>query len=293
MPIVTERGENESDFIDVRRVFVDSSDRSNGTVSDYEFMLPRGISNVIAIELTAFSLPTSITPSFLTGVNDAIDFSLTRGALTKTFTCRIPSNSYTYQNVAVPYLDYLRVLEQSLNSAFALDPDFGASAPTVAFFATAPDPEEKTQLYCYNANAVLLFGSGPNSSQAANVQLGFERIDYTFGNFGLLSPFRALLEPSQRIEIFIDEFPTLQPVAVIYNSSQLYYAQSQNEHFSRLRILDDNQPRVLSKLTIRVRVDGEPIEDVYKNEHSLSFTIMCFKHIDGPVPAWLKQFNGI
>jgi hypothetical protein len=293
MPLATERSESGSDFIDVRRVFVDSSERSRGTVSDYEIMLTRGISNVIAIELTAFSLPTSLTPSFLKGVNDTIDFSLTRGAITTIFTCRIPSNSYSYQNVAVPYLDYLRVLEQSLNSAIATDPEFGATAESPAFFATAPDPEEKTQLYCYNANAKLLFGSGPNSSTAANAQLGFDRIDYTFSNTELLSPFRTLLEPSQRIEIFLDEFPTLQPVATIYNSSPVYYAQSQNELSARLRFLEDEQPRVLTKLTVRVRVDGEPIEDAFKNEHSLSFSIFCFKHVDGHVPAWLRQFNAI
>ena len=293
MPLLADQNNNNSDFIDVRRVFVDSADRSKGTVSDYEFPLVRAISNIIAIELTAFSLPTSITPSFLKDVNDAIDFSLTRGAITKTFSCRIPSNSYSYQNVSVPYLDYLRVIEQSLNKAFASDAEFGASAPSPALFATAPHPEEKTQIYCYGADATLLFASGPNSAQSAHAQLGFERMDYPFNGTQLLSTFSALLEPSRKIEISIDEFPSLRPLAVIYNSNRLYYAQSQNELSARLRFLEDDQPRILTKLTLRIRVDGKPIENAYKNEHSLSFSIFCLTHTDGPIPDWLKQFNGI
>jgi hypothetical protein len=293
MPLQRERGDPASEFIDVRRVFVDSADRARGTVSDYEFMLPRAISNVISIELTAFALPSSMTPSFSAGVNDAIDFTLTQGAVTKFFSFRMPSNSFSYQNIACPYLDYLRILEQSLNRAFITDPDFGSAAASPAIFVTAPDPEEKTQIYCYGADAVFLFDTGPNREQSAYQQLGFARADYAFTGSALLGPFPALLEPSQQVEISLDEVPNIQPLAVVYNSSLKYYAQTQNELSARLRLIDNDPPRVLDRLTVRIRVDGKPIENAFKNEHSLSFSVFCFTHVDGPVPAWLKQFNAI
>jgi hypothetical protein len=39
-----------------------------------------------------------------------------------------------------------------------------------------------------------------------------------------------------------------------------------------------------------VRIDGEPVEDAAKNEHSLCFSLFYFVHVD-QVPRWLTQFN--
>jgi hypothetical protein len=280
-----------SEFLEVRRVYVDSADRSKGTTSDYEFKLPRAIANVVSIELTGFAIPDSLTPSFQTGVNDAVDFSVTRGTLTKFFTFRWPSNSYVYTTDTVSKAQsFYIVFEELLNRAMFSDPDFGAGA------------EQPEQIYCILSNfkthlvhsrevkVSLLFGSGPNREQAANLQLGFARIDYHSTGYELISPDPVFLDPVKTIELFIDEIPEYSPLAVIYTSNEKYY-RSKNEVSFRSRFLDESPPRILSRLTIRVRVNGRPIETGLKNEHSFSFTLYCVT--EESVPSWFTQYIAI
>lgn len=292
MPLPRERfDQDQESFVAVRRIFVDSSNRSRGTVSDYVFELPRAVINVAAMELTGFALPTSLTPTFRAGVNDWIDFRLSNGLTTKTFATQLPSNSYTYQNVAVPYLDLLRVVEKKLGFAIALDPDFGYGAALPVVFSTEPDPEQHVVVSCTNAILTLLFGTGVNVSRSAAKPLGFLAQDYTVpATVRLRAPLRALLEPFRKIEVWIDEISESYPVAVVYNTNANYYGQVLNENHARLRLLDDAPPRILSRLTMRIRVDGKPVEDAFKNEHSLSFTLFAFTHTLAS-RKWLRQFN--
>lgn len=295
MPLPRERiPEDLSEFVAVRRVFVDSAQRSKGTVSDYVFPLKRAAINVVTFELTGFAIPTSLTPTFRTGVNDVIEFTLTNGMATTTFFTRMPSYSYTYQNVAVPYLDFLRAVEQKLNFCIATDPNFGTGAPAPAVFETAPDPEEHLVLMCANATFTLRFGSGAYTNESAYKPMGFAQADYgpIAPGSSLRSPYRTLLEPLRKIEFFVDEISDTEPVAVVYNTNASYYGQVLNENHARARLLDDSPPRILSQLTMRVRVDGKPVEDAFKNEHSLSFTLQCFTHTDAQ-RLWLRQFNSI
>lgn len=272
----------------VRRLYVDSAQRSSGTVSDYTFTLPSTVINVVAMELTAFSIPTSMTPTFQVGINDAIDFTLTNGFVTTSFSAFMPSFSYTYQNVAVPYLDFLRGVEQVLNFAITSDVNFGVASAAPVVFSTTADPEEKLRLSATNATFALLFLTGPNAARAAYKQLGFQKVDYVTTS-GIIGNFRTLLEPFRRIEISVAEvYP--HPLAVVYNTNAAYYGQVQNEFNSRLRLIDNNPPRILSKLTISVRIDGQSIEDAAKNEHSLCFTLFYFVNVD-QMPKWLNQFN--
>lgn len=278
----------QNSYIAVRRLYVDSASRSSGTVSDYVFVLPTAVINVVAMELTAFSLPTSLTPTFRTGINDAIDFTLTNGMVTKSFSAFMPSFSFTYQNVAVPYLDLLRGIEQVLNFAIALDVDFGVASAAPAVFSTIADPEEKVRLSATNATFSLLFLTGPNFATSAFRPLGFQHVDYAMTS-SIVADFRSLLEPFRRIEFSVAEINP-KPLAVVYNTNSAYYGQVLNEFNARLRLIDNNPPRKLTQLTISVRIDGELVEDSPKNEHSLSFTLFYFVHVD-ELPKWLRQFN--
>lgn len=277
-----------SDFLEVRRIYVDSADRSKGTTSDYEFLLPRAIANVVSIELTGFAIPDSMSPSFLTGVNDAVDFSVTRGALTKLFTFRWPSITFYYGSATQ---DYVTAFEELLEKTMFSDPDFGGAAASPVVWTCVYTENQNTRLYCSD-DFSLLFGSGPNREQAANIQLGFARIDYHSTNQDLTSPDPVLLEPLKQVQIFVDEIPEYSPLAVIYTSNELYY-QTKNEVSFRSRFLDEGPLRLLSKLTIHVRVDGKAIETGLKNEHSLSFTVYCIGHTDGAAPSWFTQYVAI
>jgi hypothetical protein len=282
-----------SEFLEVRRVYVDSADRSKGTTSDYEFKLPRAIANVVSIELTGFAIPDSLTPSFQTGVNDAVDFSVTRGILTKFFTFRWPSNSYVYTTDTVSRTQsFCIVFEELLNRAMFSDPDFGAGAAQPVQIACIFS-NFKTHLVNYTDSFTefsLLVGSGPNREQAANLQLGFAHIDYHSTGQELISPDPVFLDPVKTIELFIDEIPEYSPLAVIYTSNEKYY-RSKNEVSFRSRFLDESPPRILSRLTIRVRVNGRPIETGLKNEHSFSFTLYCIT--EESVPSWFTQYIAI
>jgi hypothetical protein len=286
MPLPSERGPNA--FVAAKRIYVDSSERSSGTVSDYLIDLPNDVLNLVSLELTGFMLPTAMTPTFRDNVNNAIDFRLTRGAVTKTFAAFMPSFSFTYQNVAVPYLDFLRGVEQVLMNAIALDADFGVSAATPAIIFTTPDPEQKLRVGVSNATLALLFGSGVNKHMSAYQVLGFREVDYGPA-VDILSPFPSLLEPFRKIEIFIEQIGT-RSVAVVYNGNAAFSGQNFNETNSRMRFLDDSPPRRLSKLSIHVRVDGEKVEDRLDNEHSLSVTALYFVYNE-TVPRWLNQIN--
>jgi hypothetical protein len=275
-------------YVAVRRLYVDSEQRSSGTVSDYVFTLPSTVVNVVAMELTAFSIPSSMTPTFRVGVNDAIDFVLTNGSATTMFSAFMPSFSYTYQNVAVPYLDFLRGVEQVLNLAIAFDADFGVESAAPVVFSATPDPEERLRISATNATFALRFRSGPNAARSAFRPLGFQKVDYA-ATSDIVADFRSLLEPFRRIEISVAEvYP--RPLAVVYNTNASYYGQVQNEFSSRLRLIDNAPPRKLTQLSISVRIDGEPVEDAAKNEHSLCFSLFYFVHVD-QVPRWLTQFN--
>lgn len=275
-------------YIAVRRLYVDSAQRSSGTVSDYVFTLSSTMINVVAMEMTAFSIPTSMTPTFRVGVNDAIDFTLTNGFVTTSFSAFMPSFGFTYQNVAVPYLDFLRGVEQVLNFAITTDVNFGVGAAAPVVFYTTADPEEKLRLSATNATFALLFLSGPNAARSAHRPLGFPKVDYATTS-DIVAPLRSLLEPFRRIEISVAEIHP-RPLAVVYNTNAAYYGQIQNEFNSRLRLIDNDPPRILSKLTISVRIDGDLVEDAPKNEHSLCFTLFYFVHVD-QMPRWLNQFN--
>ena len=275
----------------VSRIFVDTSE-SQGTISDYRYTMKNEIQDVFAIELTSFAVPSSLTPTFLPGLNDSCDFSVSAGALTKNFSFTWPSQSYVYVNMDVPYLSYVNALAQLLVETLYQDPDFGNLAPNQVFFNVVVDPEEKTHMVITGTGVTgfsFLFGSGPNASTNCSTAMGFTANTDTASALTLISPNPVLLEPFSRVEIFIDEFPELRPVHVIYNTNSAYYGTTYNEtNISRTYFL--KQPvRKLTHLTIRVRINGRPVLNDEQNAHSLTFTVFSVAS-EETVPKWLNQF---
>lgn len=278
-------------FIQVDRIFVDSADRTAGTVSDYRIDLDELYEDVIGIELTGFAIPSSLTPTFRGSYNDKFDFELSTAAQTRQFTVTMPNFSYTYQNVQVPYLSLVNALQQKMQTAIATDSVFGTNGTNPVLIFVLADPEQRTHILVSGTGLTqfrLLFATGPNNNLLAYQVLGFDKQDYSTAS-EIISPRRTLLEPFRSIEIYIDEFPELQPLAVIYNTNAAYYGEWQNEtNLTRLRLLSSSPPLRIDRLTLRIRTGGVPVEDLLKNEHSLSFTIFHIAYED-KLPSWLNQ----
>lgn len=280
-------------YIRMRRIFTDSLDRNRGTVSDYVINLKSHIQDVIGLELTGYVIPSSLTPTFRTDYNDKFQFELSTGGTTKTFTVTWPTNSYTYQNVSVPYVSYINTLEQLLQSAVLTDATFGTSGTNPAAFKVLADPEEKTVVTVSGTGITgfrFLFGSGANADLLTYLVMGFAQGVDTTSSLTQTSPNRVILEPFRKLEIYIDEIPELNPFHVIYNDNAAYYGTVGNEvNYTRTRFLSSNALKRLTKLTIRLRIDGLPIEDVYKNNHTFSFTVFQLAY-EQTIPNWLKQY---
>lgn len=277
-------------YIKVTRVFVDSEE-SDGTISDYRFSMPEEIQDVVAIEMTAFAVPSSLTPTFLPGLNDQLDFELAAGALTRTFSVTWPSFSYVYQNIDVPYLSYSNALRSLMETAVFTDPDFGNGAPNQTDFEFLVSPEELTVLKVSGPGVTglrFLFGTGPGRNTSAAKAMGFPEDVDTAALLLQKSPNPVVLDPFKRVDVTIDEFPELQPLQVIYNTNSTYYGTTYNEtNVTRTEFLT-KPPRRISHLTIRVRIDGKPVLNDPRNHHSFTFTVLSLAN-EVSVPNWAKN----
>lgn len=284
---------NKQNYVKVDRLFYDSSERTDGTVSDYKIVLRKQIPNVIACELTGYFFPNSITPTFLSGVNDKVDFLLRRNDLyTETFSFTFPSRSYTYQNVNHPEVDYCTTLEQLMRRAVISSPVFGLNGTDEVAFNVAASSDLHTVIQISGLtllNFELLFLTGANQTLSANTEMGFDKQDYLSTNLTITSPRETKLDALQRVDIFIDEFPELQPFETVYNSNAAYYGTVMNNlNLTRTQVFHDNPKRSLRTLTIRLRIEGKPIVNDPDNEHSFSFTVYSLSD-EVTVPTWLDQ----
>lgn len=290
MPLPVSHGDK---FIRISRVFVDSEERTSGTTTNYEFKMNKEIQEVIGIELTGYAIPSSMTPSFITDVNDCLDFSLSNGVTTKVFTAIFPSESYTYENVSNPYLSYVLTLKQILEESVFFDPVFG-NGGTHRFYAdTISDPNTRTDLVARAGTGItefrFLFGSGPCNDRSPRVAMGFTDADTPAATTRITSPFQTKLDSFPRVNIFVKEFPELSPLDIVYNNNAAYYGTTYNDtNVTRTPFLSDKPLQRLNTLHIRMEISGELVPDLPKNEHSLCFTIFSVDS-EEYVPRWLNQ----
>lgn len=289
MPLPIAHGES---YIRISRVFVDSGERSEGTVSDYTFDLPEEIQQVVAIELTGYVIPSSLTPTFIADENDCLDFELSDGTTTTVFTAKWPSQSYTYENVSNPYLSYVLSLKQILTDAVLADPTFGSNGISKPEFVVESDPETRTVVRVEGASITsfrFLFASGPCEKTSPHTAMGFEKVDTPVGALTITSPLPVKLDPFPRVDILIDEFPDFKPLDIIYNRNATYYGTTYNDtNVSRARLISGSPVRRLKQLHIRLRIGDEPVPDLEQNEHSFCFTVFSIAS-EEDVPAWLNQ----
>jgi hypothetical protein len=279
----------EQSYTKINRIFVDSEERESGTISDYQYLLKDEIQQVVGIELTAYAIPTTLTPTFIPNLNDQFKFELTHAGLGHTFvaTVTFPSKSYTYENVENPYLSYVIAMKQFMNESIFNDPVFGNAGTNPVTFLVFADPETRTHVSAVGTGLTgfrFLFQDIQNS---ANVAMGFDNTN-TANNLTQISPRKVSLDPFPRLDIFVKEFPELSPLDAIYNPNASYYGTTRNDsNVTRTRLLSSKPVRKLTCLTISLRIDGIPVVDKFENEHSLCFTIISIAN-EEKVPNWAK-----
>lgn len=291
-------------YIKTTKLFVNSSERTSGSLYNYVYTLAEEIQNVVAIELTGYNIPSEVTPTFIASGtnfvgNNKFNFYLENDAgASQTFTVTWPEKKYTYENTVVPYLSYISILEQLLNDAVKDDATFGTSGTTPVTFRVASDTDEKTVIYVVDSGAhidifTLLFSTGANASESSYYEMGFAastNISATgaAGSKVLTSPNATQLSPYRFVDITIDQ-SEFQPLQRVYLMDNTYYGTTRNElNVSRTRLIRNNQIRKLNRLNIEMRLKNNIVPPTSARAHDLIFTVFSISP-EQTLPKWLQQ----
>lgn len=270
-------------YVKVQRLFTSSRQRTAKSKGTYEYTidLSESISKLIGIELTGYSLPTDLAPSFLApsngfGGNDTVDFALRAGLLVKTFSFEWPNKMFTYNT-------YTPALQTLLQNALTGDPDFGGTE-----FLVSEKFDETTSITVSTPGVDLsfLWLTGANRTRSAYQQMGFDRVDTTFSTT-VQSPNVTRLSPFTYCDVSVQEIPEFSPLKRIYldNSARLV---KNDPGVSRTRLLAGQPNRILRTLTVRLTLEGGGFAPDGK-EHDLNFTLFCMQPEIASLPSWLKQ----
>lgn len=289
---------SNSNYIKITRLYISSSDRIASSPSTYDYFInldQQHVQYCVGFEITGYNFPTAIAPTFVPakGIfpgNNKLDFSITAG-VTKVFTVTWPSNQFSYQNNAVPYLSYVDALQQLLNQAIASDPVFGSGAPNEAYFGTVADPNLVTSLSVSGPGVLgfaFLFASGPNSANSAHLPMGYPKAD-TVRALSSVSPGLTQLNPFRFIDINIDAAREFRPLKRVYISDQQSYGSVRNDlDITRTRLLSTQPVRILERLHVTITLENGELPPDTGLEHD--FTLTCFSvQNEITLPSWLNQ----
>jgi hypothetical protein len=295
MPLQIAKGPN---YVKVTKVFVNSDDRDTGSPGPYDYVitLPKEIQYVVGIELTSYNFPSEIAPTFVaagTGFDgtNKLDFALSNGTATN-FTMTWPEKSYSYQNVTVPYLSYVRMLQQLLNETIFSDATFGNGGPNEATFSVTVDPEERTVVTVSGTGVTgfqFLFATGTNEKDSAHTAMGYTKADTALALTNT-SPNPTNLSPFRFIDVNVEEAAEYQPLSRVYMTDNVYYGTVRNEpNVTRTRLLSSQPIHRLKRLRIKLTLEGGVVPPVTSGlSHDLGFTVFNLANED-VVPAWVKQ----
>jgi hypothetical protein len=298
MPLQNEVSRNS--YVKIDRIVFGSNERNENSRGPYVYQidLKNQIDNVIGCELTGYSFPSRLAPTFITsspGVigTDAVDFFLQAGAIIGLFSFKWPANQFSYQNLGVPYLSYVNVLKEQLQAAVEADAIFGTGGPHQATFQVVADPEEITHIVVSGAGVDGLgfqFASGPNNESSAFNQMGWNKVD-TPAALVVKSPGIVALNPYVYFDVSIDEFAEFQPVKRIYVMDNQVYSTIRNDpSITRARLLSSQPIRRLKRLSVRITLEGGIVPPVFEGlDHQITLTIFSLQPENYALPQWMRQ----
>jgi hypothetical protein len=272
-------------YLATTKVYANSSDdRGGGPNSRFRVALNTELRDVVSVELTGFSIPRSIGPTFPLG-QDYVDFHVYKNAERFDFSFQIPQASYTISTL-VAYLD---------NTMHTLAWNALGSG---VFFIVEADAINKLTFTFVWASSLLTFSwgldfrSGPNSTNSAYSLLGFEQEDYTgtdvsFRDLAIEAPSPTNLNLFRYIDISLEEIPELQPMKRIYIGNTDTYTLVNQAITPRTRILTNTERlNRLRYITINASLGGG--QEVLDVTYDLEFTIYNLE-ADDNVPDWVQE----
>lgn len=298
MPLQNEITKNS--YIKIDKVYVSSSKRNQNSKGLYQYQvdLDREFTNVVGVEVTGWSFPSKIAPTFVAaGSNfrgtNIVDFALKAGALTTQFSFAWPENQFSYENPSVPYLSYTTVLRQLLYAAIASDADFGPGGAHETNFNIIVDPKETTHFTVSGPGLEgisLLFATGSNQRNSAFNQMGFSQVDTPF-QLDTESPGRTRLSPYVYFDISVKQVEEYTPLKRIYVANNAYYNTVKvDPAITRTRLLSHHPIRLLKQLDITITLEGGVIPPVFEGlDHEITFTFFSLQPENSKLPSYLKQ----
>lgn len=286
MPLQDNKSQNT--WVKISKVYINSDDREDGDVYSYRIKLNEEIQYVIGMELTSYSFPTTITPSF-TESNRWIDMSLTDGTDTSVISISMPIKPFTYNG-------YQDTLDSLMTDAIDADPIFGSSGYG-CYVIVNSNGEDKTEIEFYDdsfdaVTMTLAFQSGPNASNSAYEQMGFEQSDYSvFAGNTLTSPNPVNLTTYNYFDVNIEEARELRPLSRIYRNNNSFSGIAVNElNVTRTRVLSSEPIRSLRYLTVRIRLAGGVIPPTTEQPpHDIGITVLSVGNENSSIPRYLTQ----
>lgn len=298
MPLQKEK--SRQNYIKIHKLFISSADRTSASQSRYDYFirLPTQIQYVVGLEITGYNLPSDLAPTFITSTSgalgtDKVDFELTNGVTTTVFTATWPQKQYDYQNVTVPYLSYVDILQQIMQDAVDGDAVFGIGGPNQATFLSEAVPEEQTKVTVSGTGITgfrFLFASGPNQQNSSYLAMGWNKVD-TASSLVQLSPSRAVMKPYRYVDFFLDCAPEFRPLKRVYLTDNVYYGTVRNDpNITRTRLLSSQPIRVLENFRVQLFLEGGVVPPVTSSslDHEITITVFALAN-EVEVPQWLNQ----
>jgi hypothetical protein len=302
MPLQGDLSRNS--YVKVDRLFTSSRERtetSRGT-HEYQIRLRDELNYIVGIELTGYSLPTSIAPSFLKPStdfvgNDAVDFTLRLDGVQRTFSFLWPNFKYQYNSTSGQVISYTSALQQILKDVIDSDPYYSGIGGVDVSVLPRSDGKTSIVLMAPVGSGMVgdfisfLWGTGANSERSAWKQMGFTQTDTPYNplsiTFTVLSPNPTDLTPFSYCDVVVQEVPELDPLKRIYFDKENSLVVRNDPNLTRTRLL--SQPnRVLKTLTIRLYLEGR-ISAPDDKEHDLNFTVFSMQPEIPQIPTWLDQ----
>ena len=321
---------NTPHYLNRRRIFIDTDLRDpEMSINQYDsvYRLDDLYQKVQSIELVAFNVPRAIFPTFVerqthedgtdnTG-NNLIDIRLRDVPLTQelVFTVTIPPSYFKTATELSTVLGPL--IESTMDAQGDAFFNTGAGVAISLFVDTTTSPNEKI---IYNSaiggNSTIismefLFETGTNVADSAWKVLGFIKnqdaggYDVDTGGFITNDPLPSravLLQPYRYIDISIEEFPELSPIARIFVTDESITSDTaflsgqppaNASSYNRLkgpRLLSSNPLRHIDTFHLRIRFEGN-VRPLPEFDHlGMDFTFdMLILSPEQAIPCWVEQ----
>lgn len=316
-------------YLNRKRVFIDTDFRNlEQSTSEYDcvFNLDTQYEKVQSIELVAFQVPKFIVPTF---AQQKTHENGTQGAGNNMLDIRLRDVPFTRELVfSVEFPESYFTTTQELANMIPGIIEAAMDAEGDAFFNTGAGVNITTSIETLYQGQMLrilsdiggdqtlismefLFGSGANKDTSAWKVLGFmegvdvggQSITTTFGATNDPFPTRVpLLKPFRYLDIFIDEFDELSPIARVYltdkyTSVDQLFAPTNNptdhESHNKLlapRLLSSQPLRYIQTFNMRIRFEDNirPFEEFQRFGMDFIFDMIILSP-EQSIPIWVEQ----